>query len=132
MKNSHTPEPCVGIFWLFDGELIIDSTPLSKAELFSTAFDHSTGHDKCWSLLQKKGAVPTEVEYDVPPRGRVVFHGQEQRFDFFADKCILVQRDVVGRIMAAMNLPPDKTSERLDSHYRCFNCLYPAVEDDDF
>jgi hypothetical protein len=34
VKDSRTPEPCVGIFWLFAGKLIIDSTPLSKAESY--------------------------------------------------------------------------------------------------
>ena len=132
MKDSRTPEPCVGIFWLFDGEPIIDSTPLTKAEPYGTAFTHPTSHSDHWERLQHMGTVPTEVEYEVPPRGRVVFHGQEERFHFLADKCILSQRKVVRKIMDAMHLPPGKTSEDRDDHYWCSSCLYPAVDDDDF
>ena len=111
MKDSCTPEPCVGIFWLFDDKLVIDSTPLSKAEPYGTALTHSRGHDKYWSRLQNKGAVPAEVEYERPPRGRVVFDGREQRFHLLADKCILSQRKVVGKIMDVLHLPPGVPSE---------------------
>jgi hypothetical protein len=131
VKDSRIPEPCVGIFWLFDGELIIDSTPLSKAELFSTALTHPTGHIDYWTRLQHTGTVPADVEYEEPPRGRVVFYEREQRFHLYADKCILNRRKDVRKIMDAMHLPPGRTSESRDEHYRCFNCLYPAVDADD-
>jgi hypothetical protein len=132
VKDSRTPEPCVGIFWLFEGELIIDSTPLSKAEAYGTALGHPTGHEDYWERLQNKGTVPSEVDYMRPPRGRVVFDGREQRFHLLADKCILSQRKVIRKAMDAMHLPPGKTTEDRDEHYRCFNCLYPAVDEDGF
>jgi hypothetical protein len=132
VKKSSTPEPCVGIFWLFNGELIIDSTPLSKAEPYDTALTHPTGHYKYWSRLQHTGAVPADVEYDDQPRGRVVFDGREQRFHLYADKRILSQRKFVKKIMDAMHLPPGKTSEVRDEQYRCSECLSPAVDEDDF
>lgn len=132
MKDSCTPEPCVGIFWLFDDKLIFDSTPLSKAEPYGTALTHPDGHIDYWTRLQHTGAVPAEVEYEEPPRGRVVFYTREQRFHLFADKCILSQRKVVGKIMDAMHLPPGKTSEGRDEQYQCSRCLYPAVDEDDF
>ena len=132
MKDSRTPEPCVGIFWLYSDEIIIDSTPLSKAELYGTALTHPTAHIDYWTRLQQTDTVPAEVEYEEPPRGRVVFDGREQRFHLYADKCILSQRKVVRKIMDAMHLPPGKTSVDRDEHYRCFNCLYPAVDEDDF
>ena len=131
VNNPTAPEPSVGIFWLLDGKLIIDATPLSKAELYGSALGHPTSHIDHWTRLQRTRTVPAEVEYEEPPRGRVVFDGREQRFHLLADKCILGRRDVVGRIMAAMNLPQDKTSEGRDEHYRCFECLYPVADDED-
>ncbi len=132
VKDSRPPEPHVGIFWLFDGKPIIDSTPLSKAEPYGTALTHPTGHDDYWSHLQDTGAVPADVEYWRPPRGRVVFQGREERFDFLADKCIRSNRKVVREIKNAMHLPLGKTTEGGDTHYRCSNCKCPAVNDDDF
>jgi hypothetical protein len=32
--------------------------------------------------------------------------------------------------MDAMHLPPGKTTEGRDEHYRCFECLYPVADDD--
>jgi hypothetical protein len=131
MNNPTTPEPSVGIFWLLDGKLIIDATPLSNAEHYGTALTHPTSHIDFWTRLQRTGAVPAEVEYEEPPRGRVVFDGRERCFHLLADKCILGRRDVIGRIMDGLHLPPGKTTEGRDEHYRCFNCLYPAGADDD-
>lgn len=129
-NNSTTPEPSVGIFWLFRDRLILDATPISKAEAYSTALTHPTGHIDYWTRLQQTGAVPPEVEYEEPPRGRVVFDQREQSFHLLADKCILCRRDVVGQIMTAMNLPHGKTSEGRDEHYQCFECLYPVADED--
>jgi hypothetical protein len=125
VDNPAAPEPQVGIFWLFRDRIIVDSTPLSKAPPYGKALGHTTSHIDFWTRQQHSGAVPAEVEYEEPPRGRVVFDRHEQRYHLMADKCIL------GRLMAAMNLPPDKTSEGRDEHYRCHECLYPAVDEDD-
>lgn len=131
VSNPVTPEPNVGIFWFFRDRIIVDSTPLSNAEPFGNALGHPTGHIDYWTRLQQTGAVPAEVEYEEPPRGRVVFDQREQRFHLLADKCILGRRDVVAGIMKAMHLPPGKTTEGRDEHYRCFECLYPVTDDDD-
>ena len=129
MKNSANPEPSVGIFWLLDGKLIIDATPLSNAEHYGTALTHPTSHIDYWTRLQHDHAVPVDVEYEEPPRGRVVFDGREQRFHLLADKCILNRRDVFEQIMKTMNLPSAKTTEGRDEHYRCFECLNPPTDD---
>jgi hypothetical protein len=121
-KPAQQPEPHVGIFWLIDGKLIIDTTPVSKAEAYSTALNHPTSHIDYWTGLQRTGAVLPEVEYEEFPRGRVVFDGREQRFHLMADKCILRRRDVVTGIVEAMHLPVD-TKLSTDSHYRCPRCL---------
>jgi hypothetical protein len=122
VKKSPTQEPCVGIFWLLDGKIIIDATPLSRAESYGTALTHPTGHDDYWSHLQHTGAVPAEVEYEELPRGRVVFDGREQRFTLYADACILREKSVVKKLMSLMHLPDD-TALSTDPHYRCFRCL---------
>ena len=116
------PEPRVGIFWLFDGKLIIDTTPVSMAEPYGTALTHPSSHIDHWERLQRTGAVPAEVEYEESPRGRVVYDGREQRFHLMADKCILGRRDVVAGIVEVMHLPED-TKLSKDSHYRCPRCL---------
>ena len=130
MSSKKPSEPHVGIFWLFDGTLIIDSTPVSRAEPYADSLGHSTGHIDHWALLQRKGAVPTGVEYEEAPRGRVVFDRREDQFYLLADKCILHRPEVVQRIMESLHLPMG-TKLGADAHYRCFACLYGnEVEDD--
>jgi len=131
MSNPATPEPHVGIFWLFRDRLIIDATPLSEAEPYGSAMTHPRSHIDHWTWLQHNRAVPVDTEYEQCPRGRIVYDQREQRYHLLADKCILGRRDVVAGIMEAMNLPPGKTSEGRDEHYRCFDCLYPVTDDED-
>jgi hypothetical protein len=133
MNKQSESEPHVAIFWMFAGRLVIDATPLSTAEPYGDALTHPTGHIDYWTRLQQRGAVPTDVEYEEPPRGRVLCDKRDGRFHLLADKCILSSRDVVQQIMEELHLPPDRTSEGRDEHYRCSECLYPHVDvEDDF
>src|ERR1035437_9064241 len=68
------PEPMVGIFWLYKGELIFDVTPVSAAEPYGDCVGHANSHIEFWTDLQRAGVIPLDVEYEEPPRGRVVHH----------------------------------------------------------
>ena len=81
------------------------------------------------------GGVSRELEYEEPPRGRVVFNKRTQRFALYADRCILKRKAVVKRIIAAMHLPTSQTDTGTDGnfgHYKCSKCLETscALEDD--
>lgn len=41
--HSREKEPFVGIFWVIDGRLVIDSTPLSEAEPYGDHLTHARG-----------------------------------------------------------------------------------------
>jgi len=121
-------EPRVGIFWLFDGKLIIDSTPISNAEPYGDNLGHLTSHSDYWEELQCEGVVPQGIEYEEPPRGRVGYNKREERFWLRADKCILGRKAIVRRILIALNITPDRVSESRDDHYRCTRCLERAYK----
>jgi hypothetical protein len=120
---SSCPEPLVGIFWRFRRRLVIDATPLSSAELYGFCLTHPRGHHSHWTDLQNNGQVPKDVEYEEPPRGRVLFDKRRDRFVLLADRCILSRRDVVRQIMTQMHLPEAQTDVDTDAHYRCSKCL---------
>jgi hypothetical protein len=122
-------EPSVGIFWLVDGKLLIDSTPLSAAEEYDDFKIHSGSHVSVWELFQQNGTAPPEMEYEEAPRGRVVYNTKTQRFTLLADKCILRDKRIVSHILSELNLPSKKTDNKTDSHYRCFACLHSGSED---
>jgi hypothetical protein len=143
MKNSHergqrktsgrVPEPHVGIFWLLNGKLLIDSVPLGEAEPYGDHLTHPRSHVDVWEQLRLGGKVPGESEYEEFPRGRVMYNTKTQRFTLLADRCILRDKDVVKKIMSELNLPnkntDNGTDRGTDSHYRCFACLHSGSED---
>lgn len=116
-------EPMVGIFWFHNSDLVVRGTPLPEAEEYGDCLTSPISHIDCWTELQHNGKVPRDVEYEEPPRGRVVFDVRKKQFFVYADRCILMRQDVVRQIVARMALPPDVTTAS-DAHYRCYRCIY--------
>jgi len=123
-------EPRVGIFWLFRGRLIVDSTPVSQGEPYADHIGHATGHIDYWTGLQERGVVPKEVEYEEFPRGRVIYDPKAERYTLLADKCILSRPAIVKEILRELHLPKN-TMLDTDFHYRCSVCQYGTHDDDD-
>jgi hypothetical protein len=67
-------KPHVGIFWLISGKPLIDSTPLGEAERYGDFLTHPRGHAEVWKQYQRNGIVSQEIEYEEPPRGRVMYN----------------------------------------------------------
>jgi hypothetical protein len=116
------PEPHVGIFWLCDGKLLIDSTPLPEAEDYGDFKTHPRSHLEAWTVFRQRGIVPIDTEYEEHPRGRVIYDTKTCQFTMLADRCILKKRELVEKIKSELGLPKD-TKIGPDSHYRCFACL---------
>lgn len=118
------PEPMVGIFWLLNCELIFDVTPVSSAEPYGDCVGHAKSHISFWTELQEAGVIPLDVEYEEPPRGRVVFNVKTRQYIVYADKCIRAKSAVVLRIIRDFYLPTELTLVSGDVHYRCQACFY--------
>ena len=133
MTQCDGRQPLLGIFWLVSNRLIIDASPLSEAEPYGDCLTHRKGHIDYWTEQQRLGTVPKDIEYEEPPRGRVVFNTKTQRFKLYADRCIIGKKAVVERIKKAMHLPSSGTDVRTDGHYghyRCYRCLETSVDGD--
>ena len=115
-------EPHVGIFWVVDGKLVIDSMPLDEAEDYGDFRTYPRSHIFVWEQWRLIGKVPGESEYEEFPRGRVLFNTKTRRSTLLADRCILKDKSMVSKIMAAMNLPGKSTDKGTDEHYRCSAC----------
>jgi hypothetical protein len=127
-KNGVEQEPQVGIFWLVDGKLLIDRAPVTGAEPYGDFLTHAAGHDKAWERFQSTGIAPRDMEYDEPPRGRVMYNAKTGQFTLLADACILKRKDLIAQIKKDLHLRK-KTTLGTDSHYRCFKCLYGTDDD---
>ena len=125
--NGLKPEARVGIFWVVNGEMLIDSTPLSEAEPYGDYLTHPRGHAEVWEQYQQTGAVPSDMEYEESPRGRVMYNTKTRRFTLLADGCILKDKILVRKIMQALHLSRN-TELGADSHYRCSSCSGRKVD----
>ena len=123
-RSASCCEPEVGIFFVYDGKPLIEGTPVSEGEAYGRFKVHATGHPAFWHTLQRNGMVPTDVEYDEVPRGRVGYQTQERKFYVFADACIKKDSHMMDHIERDMKLPSASTAPpKLDSHYRCPGCM---------
>jgi hypothetical protein len=111
----------VGVFWLLNGSLVMDSVPLSEAEAYGPSLLYPRGHEEVWRDWQLQDHVPQDLEYDELPRGRVSL--VDGKFVILADACIARDRALVIGVISEMELPNHRTEVRTDSHYRCKVCL---------
>lgn len=115
--------PEVGIFWLApNGKLLIDGTPVSEAASYGDLKIYEGTHTKLWDLYVRHSIVPTDVEYEEYPRGRVAFDTKTRQFWLFADACILKDKAIVNKIRNDFHLPSNTKTDK-DPHYRCPKCL---------
>jgi hypothetical protein len=121
-KTNLGRAPHLGIFWLVDGKLIFDSSPLSEAEPYGDHMTHPRSHVNVWEKFERSGRVPRGSEYEGYPRGRVMFDTTNESFTILADKCILKRKDMIAQIKKALHLSK-KVKLDTDLHYRCPNCL---------
>jgi hypothetical protein len=111
-KNSDRA-PHLGIFWLVDGKLIIDSSPLSEAERYGDHMTHPRSHIRVWAKLRRSGRVPRGSEYDEYPRGRVMHDPASGQFTIF---CRQVHSQTQGLDRPDQENPPSEKKESEDWH----------------
>ena len=122
-QRKFSPQPQVGIFFVYEGRLLMEGTPVGNAEPYGDFKGHKRGHPDFWQMLQRNDIVPQNVEYDEVPRGRVGYEVKEQKFLVLMDKCILENQCIVDQIGRDLNLRSSNTAPpRLDSHYKCPGC----------
>jgi len=129
-KAQPAAEPRLGIFWLVDGKLLIDSTPLSECEQYGDHLNYPGSHVHVWKRWQQVGKAPAESEYEEYPRGRVMCDIKLKKFTLLADRCILTRKELIAEIKKALCLPK-QTSLGTDPHYRCFHCLHGNSDDEE-
>ena len=123
-------KPRLGIFWLVDGKLLIDSAPLSECEQYGDHLNYPGSHIHVWEQWRQVGKAPAESEYEEFARGRVMCDTKAKRFTLLADRCILNRKELIAEIKKALCLPK-QTSLGTDSHYRCFHCLHGNADDEE-
>jgi hypothetical protein len=117
--------PHLAIFWMReDGGLVIDDSLLIDSEAYGDCQTHPRSHIDQWEDFRRQAVVPTEIEYEEWPRGRVSLDMRRGVFLVLADRCILKRKSAVKQLISTLNLLPGKIEITTDAHYRCQWCLW--------
>lgn len=114
--------PHVGIIFVVDDRVLIESTPASEGEVYGDFVNHANGHPDYWCRLQADGLVPKNQEYINVPRGRCLVNRLTGQAVLFLDTCISKKPRLVREIRRRLHLPSSVQISR-DPHYRCTECL---------
>jgi hypothetical protein len=120
-------EPRLGIFWLVNGNLLIDSAALAECEKYGDHLNFGSSHIRVWESWQRIGKAPVESEYEEYARGRVMCDMKAKTFTLLADRCILKRKDLIAAIRKELHLPK-QTSLETDPH---FHCLHGNADDEE-
>lgn len=85
--------------------------------------DYPDGHVTVWEEWQRQGLVPRTVEYEEPPRGRVLYKVAESRFVLYLDRCIVRDPKMTAEVKRVFDLPVKGIVIETDGHYACAACL---------
>lgn len=107
----------VGIFWLFKGEVISDSIPYTLGEDYGDFKNGRSDHCTFWASIQRLSPEAARYEYDQVPRGRVVYSTRDDRFFVYGSETFVHHRRQKSLVLGEFNLPPVKTTFRVDEHY---------------
>lgn len=124
-------EPSVGIFWGVPDNgrtvLITDRTTLAQAEGYGDCLTHPRGHHEVWeawrrlggTALRRRGLPPAIAshEYEVFPRGRVVYMRGPVLFTLYADRR-LQRPATITELVRVFGLTEQDHAVRSDAHYR--------------
>jgi hypothetical protein len=137
MEEHSVPEPCarpstspqVGIFYVIDGALSLDCTPMLEAEDYGDFKTHPNGHVEWWPKVVRRLHLWPPRSYDYYPRGRVNYARQEGRYRLYLDRCLLKERIMVEAILQHMHLADQAVEICTDEHYQCAGCNPDYVPD---
>jgi hypothetical protein len=121
--------PQVGIFYVIEGALYLECTPVLEAEDCRDCKTHPHGHVEIWPWLVTRLNILRPLSYDYYPRGRVNYAKPEGSNRLYLDPCLLKERHLVQSIIQRMHLADQAVEILTDEHYQCAVCNFDYVPD---
>jgi len=110
----------VGIFFVVNGDLVLDTVSLEQGELYGDTVGFS-GHYDYWEALTPQNSTEQLFKnhaYDYFPRGRVVYFKKSNSLRLYADRCM--KKADIEKVAATFQLPAYRLAR--DEHYQCSRC----------
>jgi hypothetical protein len=128
--QKEAAEPQVGIFWLYKGQILQFTQPVSAIPPVGGFKDSNYNHDAYWGQMTKMFPELAAKEYYDIPRGRVLFQVNGTYIIMLPSK-EATNRMVVSRIIKNFNLPAAKSVAKADHHYDPSSMIQKEFDDDD-
>jgi hypothetical protein len=127
LREAGTPE--VGIFYVIDDDLWLNSTPIPEARHLREVIIQSGNHRSYWTNLRRMIRPLEGVPHECYPRGQSVFVKATGRYHVYLGPEILTSKPLIRHVIDAMHLPAAQTEVRLAPHLRTRSLLMhvPAV-----
>jgi hypothetical protein len=114
--NKEAAEPQVGIFWLYMGQVLQFSQPVSSVAPVAGFKDSGYNHDSYWNQMVKMFPELNQKEYYDIPRGRVLF-SVNGIYHIMLPALEAKNKIVVSRIIRNFSLPRERSVAETDHHY---------------
>jgi len=128
--SQPSASPQVGIFYVIDGALYLECTPVLEAEAYGDFQTHPNGHMEWWPWLIRHLNLRRPLSYDYYPRGRVNYAKPEGRYQLYPDCCLLKEPHMIQAIIQRMHLADQAVAILTDEHYKCVVCNPDYVPDE--
>jgi hypothetical protein len=115
-REAGTPE--VGLFYVIDGELWLESTPVPEARPLREVIIQPDSHRSSWANLRRMIRALEGVPHDCYRRGRAVFVTATGRYHLYLGPELLTREPLIRQVMDALRLPAAQTEVRLAPHFR--------------
>jgi hypothetical protein len=118
----HSHSPRVGIFYVIDVDLYIESTPMIEGEDWGDFKTYPNGHIEYWAVLTKQLKLSSCLSYDFYPRGRVSYSKAQDRYMLYIDRSLVKNRQTIRLIKRELCLSNQRVELATDEHYQCSIC----------
>jgi hypothetical protein len=115
-REAGTPE--AGIFYVIDGDLWLNSTPIPEARHLREVIIQPGNHRSSWTNLRRMIRPLEGVPHECYPRGRAVFVKATGKYHLYLGPELLTHEPLIRHVMDAMALPAAQTEVRLARHFR--------------
>jgi len=105
----------VGIFWVYQGQLIVAAVPLEAGIDDGEFINGPDDHLPYWERVRRTLPGLQSVEYDMVPRGRVLYQHAAGRCVVYMDK--VLHREEVKTLIRTHFALPAETPFLTDLHY---------------
>jgi hypothetical protein len=118
----HSHPPRVGILYVIDEDLYVESMPMIEGEDWGDFKTHPNGRMEYWVVLVKQLKLPRYLSYDSYPRGRVIYAKAQDTYMLYLDRWLVKKRQTIQLIKRKLWLFKQQVEILTDEHYQCSVC----------